>query len=292
MTTIRDALRDAVAQLPNSPTPQLDARVLLRHLLDVDGIYLTAHSEERLSAAQRAQFTALIARRTAGEPIAYIVGEKAFYGRAFFVTPDVLIPRPETEHLIEAALHWVQGLQGLQGLQRTRGRAHLIAADIGTGSGAIAITLKAELRADVTMHAVDISTAALAIAQRNAARQQTDIHFHAGSLAQPLIAAGVCVDLLAANLPYIERDVLPTLDVAAHEPLLALDGGEDGLDLVRELLQQAAQICADGALILLEIGHGQGAAVIDFARQVLALDAAEVLNDLAGLERVVRLQLA
>ena len=276
--TIREVLQSAYQRLSAFESARLDAQLLLAHVLEVDKAYLLAYDERLLSNGESARFELLLQRRIAGEPIAYILGTKGFYDLDFIVTPDVLIPRPETEHLIEAALTWAKGKTGL------------IAADIGTGSGAIAVTF-ARHAPQAQVHVVDVSQAALAIAQKNAEKNQVQIQFHRGSLAQPLIDAGIRVDLLMANLPYIRSDEMPQLAVSQHEPYLALDGGVDGLDLVRELLRQVKHVCHDEALILLEIGAEQGQAVLDFAEKTLAPKQATIIKDYAGHDRIVSIQL-
>jgi release factor glutamine methyltransferase len=276
--TIREALHEAIAQFTGTGSPRLDAQILLAEVLQVDKTYLTAHDDEPLSQDSETAFGALVARRAAGEPIAYILGRKSFWDLEFVVSPAVLIPRPETEHLVEAALEWAKGKIGL------------VAADIGTGSGAIAITV-AKHAPTVTMHAVDISPDALAIARRNAELNGVNIHFHEGSLASPLLAENLKLAMLLANLPYIRADEISKLIVSDYEPVLALDGGEDGLDLVRELLLQAREICKPNALILLEIGMEQGQAVMDFAQKVLSPKELSVIKDLAGLDRIVKIVL-
>jgi release factor glutamine methyltransferase len=194
------------------------------------------------------------------------------------VSSAVLVPRPETEHLIEAALTWANSQTDA-----------LTIADIGTGSGAIAVTVAHHLP-QATVYATDISREALAIARKNDAHYQTGVQFHQGALAQPLIDAGVRVHLLLANLPYIPADDVPRLKVSRHEPTLALDGGADGLHLVRELIRQVPRVCHDNALILLEIGSGQAQTVIDYAAAYLQPSATEVIYDYAGHDRIVRIQ--
>jgi release factor glutamine methyltransferase len=276
--TIREALTQASALFTGMGSPRLDAQILLAHVLQVDKSYLTAHDTDLLSAEAEMAFGELVAWRAAGEPIAYILGTKGFWDLDFIVSPAVLIPRPETEHLIEAALDWANGKTGL------------VAADIGTGSGAIAVTL-AKHAPSIEMHAMDISSEALVIARQNAERHGVAIQFHEGSLASLLIAKGIQVDMLLANLPYIRRDEVPQLIVSEFEPTMALDGGEDGLDLIRELLLQAPKVCKTHALILLEIGMEQGQAVIAFAEKTLSPKDASIIRDLAGLDRIVRIEL-
>lgn len=275
MMTIRNALQQAIERLHRSPTARLDAQVLLCHVLGVEKPYLIAHDDRMLTADEVAQFNALIVRRENDEPIAYIMGHQEFWDLDFLVTSSVLIPRPETEHLVELALDYAHKLDSC------------IAVDIGTGSGAIAVTLAK--RSQARVFAVDISEDALAIARKNAEKNAVDIEFFHGSLAQPLINQGIKVHLLMANLPYICSDEMPELAVTKHEPSLALDGGDDGLDLVRELLLQAPVVCHPNALILLEIGMEQGQAVVDFANEHLAPKSAKIIQDLAGLDRIVKI---
>lgn len=273
---VGDLLRHAYARLNGiSSSPRLDAQLLLACAMQCERAYVLAFGEHLPTPEQAAQFSTWLERRAQGEPIAYILGRRAFYDRDLIVTPDVLIPRPETEHLLEVALEY------------TADRA-LIAADIGTGSGAIAVTYKAH-NPQAIVYAVDISAAALDVARRNA--EGLDITFLHGDLAQPLLDLGVRVDVLMANLPYIPSAELQTLDVSKHEPNMALDGGADGLDFIRRLMQDAPQLCHDGACILLEIGSGQGADVSAIARGVFPAAQVAVLHDYAGHERVVSIRL-
>lgn len=279
MKTIQSALQYAVHLLKaTSHSPHLDAQLLLCRVLSVEKSTLIAYPERALTDAQQQAFVALVQRRAQGEPVSYILGSVGFYDLELFVTPAVLIPRPETEHLVEEALRWGQARDGLT------------IADVGTGSGAIAITCAKHLP-QATVHATDRSADALTIARKNAAHCQVRVQFHEGHLAQPLLEHGLRVDLLLANLPYIPRPELPHLLVSKHEPTLALDGGEDGLDLIRELLGQASQLCRPGALILLEIGSGQGAAVQQLAQERLSVREVSLIHDYAGHERVVRIRL-
>lgn len=274
--TIQTALENAIKTLVNSPSARLDAQILLTTVLGVDKAYLFAYGERELTEAQAAKYQTLIERRSTGEPIAYIIGQVGFYDIELMVSPAVLIPRPETEHLIEAALEF------------SKNRTGLVAADIGTGSGAIAVTF-AKHCPQAEVHAVDISAAALAIARQNAEKIGVAIQFYEGHLAQPLVERGLKIDLLMANLPYIPTAELVQLEVSKHEPLLALDGGEDGLDLVRELLQQAKAVCSEKALILLEIGSGQGQECLEIAQDILAPREASLIYDYAGHDRIVRI---
>jgi len=264
---------------PVSDSASLDAQVLLGYVLGRDRAYLLAHPEQDLTDDQRAQFVALVERAAAGEPLPYILGRRAFYDREFAVSPAVLIPRPETELLLEAALAFV------------RSRSHCVAVDVGTGSGALAVILAANCP-NATVYATDISPAALAIARQNAEMQDANVAFFEGDLLMPLLERGIQIDLLMANLPYIATDELPTLAVSRYEPRLALDGGADGLDLIRRLLHQAPAACKSGACLLLEIGWDQGAAALELASTAFPVAGAMVLKDFAGLDRIVRVDLA
>jgi release factor glutamine methyltransferase len=275
---IRDALSTAYSRLTRTRSPRLDAQVLLAHILKVERPYLVANDDRVLTAEELASFEALLQRRIAGEPIAYLTGTRAFFDLELKVSADVLVPRPETEHLVEAALKWAEQ-------HEVR-----IAADIGTGSGAIAIAF-AHRHPEITVHALEVSATALAIARENAARYAPQIIFHEGHLGQPLIDAGIRLDLLMANLPYINQDELSVLDVSHHEPIVALDGGHDGLVLVRELIHQIPQICQPDALILLEIGADQGAAALQYALDTLHPREGSIIKDYAGHDRLVRIEL-
>ncbi len=280
MTNIRDALQGARNGLAKvSSSPSLDAQLLLCDVLEVYGkAYLFAHPEQELTPAQRKAYTRLVARRAAGEPVAYIRGVVSWYDREFAITSDVLIPRPETELLLE------------QSFQRVQQQPTLVAADVGTGSGAIAITLAAHAP-KATIFATDISEAALEVALKNAEANDVEVAFMQGDLVEPLRTAGIKLDVLLSNPPYIATGTLAELDVGKHEPHLALDGGEDGLDVVRRLLDTALTVCNPGALILVEIGADQGDAAMMLAEKALDAAEIEVVPDLAGLDRVLKVLL-
>ncbi len=277
MITIRQAWQLGRAQLHRSPSPALDARLLLAHVLGRDHTYLVAHDDEALTAAQAAAYDQLLARAAADEPVPYLIGHAPFYGQEFVVSPAVLIPRPETEQLVEAALVW------------GRGRGPLRAVDVGTGSGCIAVTL-AHHWPEAAIVAVDMSAAALAVAQANAERLAAGrVALVRGDL---LAAFGPGFDLIAANLPYVTRQEWTMLPdgVKSYEPALALDGGTDGLDAIRALLPQAAERLRPGGLVLLEIGWRQGAAAAALARAAFPAARVEVRPDFAGHDRLVAIQ--
>lgn len=278
MTTIRNMINHASQQFTESDTSRLDAHVLLGHILGVNRAYLLAHDDEILTDAQQQQIEAYIKRHAQGEPIAYILGTKGFYDLEFRVTPDVLIPRPETELLLEEALHLM------------RDNPTCYAADIGTGSGALAVTFSVHMPKS-QVYAIDVSAAALTIAKSNADMNQASMQFFEGNLAQPLIDQHIKLDLLMANLPYIRRDEMSSLAVSQHEPHLALDGGDDGLDLIRDLLSQIPLVCNVGAMILLEIGAEQGKALQSLVADQLGVVNCDILKDYAGHDRLGRFQI-
>jgi len=278
MPTIYDSLRAASSGL-TSETASLDCQLLLAEVLGVERAYLLAHSEQELTPEQEQSFQALLEHLANGEPLPYILGRRAFYDWDFAVSPAVLIPRPETELLLEQALAFVKR------------RPVSVVVDVGTGSGALAVTLAAHCP-QAQVYATDISHEALEIAGHNAQTHGTIVTFFQGSLLETLIERGIKVDVIMANLPYIASDDLRNLAVSRYEPRLALDGGADGLDLIRELLHQAPAVCNNDALILLEIGAEQGTAVLELAHRMLKPRRAEVLKDYAGHDRIVQLMLA
>lgn len=251
--------------------------MILSHVLGQPRASLLARPETGLAAGQAQQLDELLARRAAGEPLPYLIGHWEFYGLDFLVTPDVLIPRPETELLVEQALAW---------LRLHPGRRRV--ADVGTGSGCIAAAVALNAP-DVHVLAVDRSLRALHVARENLLR-----HAVLGrvALAQMdlLNAAAGPLDLICANLPYIPSPTLDGLDVARHEPRAALDGGADGLDLVRRLLATAPRLVSPGGLLLLEVEAGHGESAPALARELLPRADVALLADLAGLPRLLRIQ--
>lgn len=257
MTSVAGVVDAAVCRLRAAGFAADDARrdatVVARHLLRWSVADWLSHSREDAPPDFQSSFDALIARRAAHEPVAYLVGEKEFYGRPFRVTSDTLIPRPETEGLVEAALAWVRA--------RSPGAAHVV--DIGTGSGCVAITLALEAgaRPGLMFTATDISTGALSVARDNATRLgATTVVFRTGHL---LADTALPVDLIVSNPPYVparDRDTLQP-DVRLFEPATALFAGDDGLDLIRELVPAARRALAPGGALMMEIGDGQADAV-------------------------------
>jgi release factor glutamine methyltransferase len=280
--TLREALTRATRQLGASPDlcvgAARDAALLLRHVLGISHAAQLADSERELSPAQQAAFDALVQRRLANEPIQYITGEQEFYGLTLGVTPAVLIPRPETEILVEAVLMEVKRA-GLQSAPRI--------LDVGTGSGAIAIALAHHLpHAHVT--AVDLSAAALEVAASNAARHglADRIRFVASDLLDALPPGELPFDFIVSNPPYV-----PTADrgslhpqVRDHEPAAALFAGTDGLDVYRRLIPQARAALRPNGILALEIGQGQREAV---AALLADWNELRFLDDLQQIPRIV-----
>ena len=282
--TVRAALAYGQAQLMTSDSPALDARLLLEHVLQVDHAYLIAHDDRLLPGELEETYRHLVRRAALREPIPYLTGRAPFYGRQFMVSPAVLIPRPETELLVEQALRWMNGW--LPGDEVSRPAGPYV-VDVGTGSGCIAITLALET-ATSRIEAVDVSPMALAIARRNATllRATKRLVFRQGSLLAPINGQP---DLIVANLPYIADPEWTVLadGIKWYEPDVALRGGPDGLEVIRQLLKDAVRQLAPGGAILLEIGWQQGKAVRDLARVYFARAEVEILVDYGGRDRLV-----
>jgi len=277
--TITQILPEAASDLARAgvDTPELDAELLLAHALHADRTWLMTHPRRELTPEQNAAFRAMLARRVAREPLAYITGERWFYDILLHVTPAVLIPRPETEELVGRALTWLQ----------RHPRASV--ADIGTGSGAIALAV-AKHAPTVRLFAADISAATLDVARENARRLGLTerIIFRQGDLLTPLPES---VDLLLANLPYVATADRPDLapEVGAFEPASALFSGHAGLDHQQRLLGQAPAHLRPGGLILLEIGYDQARATAELARQHFPTARIAVHKDMAGHPRILEI---
>ncbi len=279
MTVLRTVIQDTHRKLEsaNIPDPRLEAEVLVMNVMRMARQSIFAEQEADVSAQQQADLDELLERRFSREPLAYILGQREFYGISVMVTPAVLIPRPETEGLVEHAL-----FMALMGMESTE----LTIADVGTGSGAIAINLAIHLPA-AKIFAVDLTDEVLDVASYNIrAHGVSDrVSLAIGDL---LDAVPEPVDLIVANLPYIPTDRMPTLQPEVQkEPALALDGGPDGLDLVRRLLTQAEDKLKDHGIILLELDPEQVPVVQDLALQQFPEGATSVEQDLAGLDRIL-----
>ena len=294
--TVEEVLRAATQRLvaSGSPSARLDAELLLGHVLGVDRTAVLAHPGGLLSNDQAERYDAEVTRRAAGEPVAYIRGIKEFYGLAFAVDERALIPRPETERLVEVAAAEV--IRRLTSKPRDAGAPPIRIADVGTGSGAVAVALAVVLRKhgvrdEFMVLATELSPEALDLARENAVGHATAdrLRFLEADLLPPVIETPF--DLILGNLPYVRSDVVPTLPVAASfEPRMALDVGPDGLTVIRQLLERLR----DGALAedgeaLLEIGADQEGAIGEAVAEVLPGWTCRVEPDLAGLPRVARI---
>lgn len=261
---------------PNSPDAWLEAQLMLAHIFQKNRTWVLTHPEIVLDVRQQEQLDHLLERRLDGEPLPYLLGHWEFFGLDFIVSPDVLIPRPETELLVEQALLWLKTHPGSR------------AADVGTGSGCIAVSL-AKYQPNLTLIATDRSQPALAIAAQNAKRHAVSDRI---DWLLTNLLDGFCgtLDLVVANLPYIPSATLDELLVAKYEPLAALDGGPNGLDLIEALLQDAHRWWAREGIILLEIEAGQGESAPALAHAILPQANITLLPDLAGLPRVLKLE--
>ncbi len=270
--TLADALRQAQTQSQCHGLTRLDAQRLLLHALardPNDRAWLLAHDTDPLATTVAEHFQALLARQASGEPMAYLIGEQAFFGLNLRIDPRVLVPRPDTETLVQWALDLLDNLPQPPTL-----------LDLGTGSGAIALAVKSQ-RPDATVHASDASQPALALARSNAERLGLAITFHTGNWLGAV--PGMRFHLIASNPPYIaEGD--PHLSALHHEPTSALTAGPDGLDDIRALVDQAPSCLHPGGWLLLEHGHDQAERVCALL-QARGFEPVTSRNDIAGITR-------
>jgi len=264
-----------------SDSPALDASVLIGHITGKSRTWVLAHPELVLTAEQSKQLEDSLARLESGEAFPYILGHWEFFGLDLEITQDVLIPRPETELLVEKAIDWLIGNP-----ERRR------ISDIGTGSGAIAISLAKNIP-EAEILAVDISSDALQVAMRNAEKHNVgrNIAFVECDLLPVQSNDHLKIDLMCANLPYIPTESLKQLPVYKREPTIALDGGEDGLEHYRRLLYMVPAWLAPKGAILMEIDSTCGASALDLVRSVLPEAKVRLHQDLAGLDRLLEIQL-
>jgi len=285
--TLGQALQQAtnIFNSNNIEDAQLEARILLGYLLKLSTAALYTEIKQNLNGEQEKNFRLLIERRLHREPTAYILNQKEFYGLDFYVDNRVLIPRPETELLVEEALKFVHSRANYP---TSRGK-RLLAADIGTGCGNIAICLALEI-ANIEIFAVDLSSAALEVARLNCERHKVNekITLLRGNLLEPLTTT---VDLIAANLPYIKSSELDTLDpeIVLFEPRIALNGGKEGLKWISQLLTQAKEKMQPGGCLIIEIGNEQEYSVVNLINQHLPNATVELVSDSNNIKRVVKI---
>ncbi len=313
---LRTALKQGLAQLRAARVPShtLAAELLLLHVLGRDRTWIYAHPEEEIVELDAERYFALIVRRSSGEPTQHLTGKQEFWGLEFEVTPDVLIPRPETEHVIEVALDRLAVREIRAGRKPMLRGEGLHVADVGTGSGCIAVALAKEL-SGARIYATDISNVALAVARRNAARHSVSdrIHFLESNLLDAVSAVGPqhavpllgkrssgathesvtshqspLLDLIVSNPPYVGRREAATLmrEVRDHEPEVALYGGKEGYEFYADLITQAAARLKPGGILVLELGHNSLPTVQPLL-DATAWANVGVTNDLAGIPRVI-----
>jgi len=253
----------------------LEGEILLRHTLSMDRAGLYSELDRELGADQKDIFWNLVRRRLSGEPTAYITGHREFYGLEFYIDHRVLIPRPETELLVEKAIELAQT------------RTMTVVADIGTGCGAIAISLARHFPR-LRIYASDVSADALEVARINCRKHGVAdrIQLRHGDMLEPLPEP---VDLIMANLPYVTGEEISRSALADFEPLIALDGGADGLDKIKKLCEQATDKLSHDGGMLLEVGLGQSRLVVGLVHRHFPSASVEVIPDLQGIERVVSL---
>ncbi len=277
MLTVMKALQKAAAYFERRrvPSARLDAEVLLAHVLKLERIDLYIQHDRPLDRGEIDAYRKLLQERTRGVPVPYLTGRREFFSREFFVNPSVLIPRPETELLVEAAADWCRGLKGP------------LLVDVGTGSGIIAVTL-ALLLPQSRVVGVDISDGALAAARRNADKHQVKVEFRQGDLLSPLQDLKGKIDAIISNPPYISQcqwEGLPR--EVRQEPSLALLGGADGLDFYRRLLSEGAPMLVPGGLLAVEAGWGQADGIAAMAGENWRVE--ETISDYGGIPRVILL---
>jgi release factor glutamine methyltransferase len=282
MKKVYEALQWASSFLGENNRDQNIGELLLMHHLGFSRAKLFASMHDEIKIDLVLKFKQEINDHvTKGIPVQHIIGKAPFYGRDYTVNGDVLIPRPETEELVDNALKAIQ--------RNFEVNMPLTIADIGTGSGAIAITMQLEIP-DAKVYAVDISEAALIMAEKNAnALGAGQVEFLQGNLLDPLINKGILVDVLLSNPPYIPMSDIDTLQdvVRNYDPHLALFGGQSGLDFYEEMIKSLPLVLKDNAVIGFEIGDGQGEAVSELLKQIYPKETISVLNDINGKERMV-----
>lgn len=280
VSTLLSVTTDRIATV--SDTSALDASVLIANIIGKPRTWVAAHPELILTGEQQEKLETSLTRLENGEPLPYVLGHWEFFGMDFDVTPDVLIPRPETELLVEKAITW---------LQSSKSPRHMV-ADVGTGSGIIAVTIAANIPAAHIL-ATDISQQALSVANHNAQKFKVAdrINFMQCDILPADFPTGEHLNLLCANLPYIPTETLHNLPVYGREPTLALDGGLDGLDIFRKLMKIAPKWMAPDSLILLEIEATLGIQALSLAYDMFSSAKIRLHKDLTGRDRLLEVRL-
>jgi len=276
---LRKALQEAETTLSTAHIDDalLESEVLLMHVLKIDRVKLFIDIDSEITSQQYEDFITLVQQRLNGEPSAYITGNREFYGLDFQVNPDVLIPRPETELLVEKAI------------DLAKNRSYNTIVDVGTGSGAVAVCLALNLP-EAVIYATDISEKALYVASGNCWRHNVEsrITLLKGNLLEPLPEP---IDMIVANLPYVPNTDMKQVNTAGYEPENALNGGTDGLEYIIAIVGQSVSKLLRGGSILLEVGQGQSRAASRQLKGIYPYGEVNIYRDLAGIERVVSLSL-
>ncbi|MCH8940354.1 MAG: peptide chain release factor N(5)-glutamine methyltransferase [Chloroflexi bacterium] len=288
VSTVIHATRLTLKQAGIEEAP-LEGEVLVRHVAGIDRASLYSDPDRAFSDAEAQQLATLVARRCKREPLPYILGHWEFYGLDYIVTPAVLIPRPETETLVELAL--ICALSGGTKERENESGHPLKIADVGTGSGCVAISLAKRLP-QATVIATDLSPDALAVARQNIERHDVanQVHLQEGDL---LSGYDGKLDLIVSNPPYIPDGEVPGLqpEVALHEPSAALGGGPDGLSIIRRLMDQAAELLSPNGALMIEFNPPQSSVLMSEAKRLWPNAGCRVVKDLAGLDRVLVVEL-
>ncbi|MGG0178086.1 peptide chain release factor N(5)-glutamine methyltransferase [Gottfriedia acidiceleris] len=279
-TKIYEALKWASSFLQEHGRDENVGEIVLKHILDYNRTELLLNMREDLEENHWMEFKELVHKHIDGQPIQYLIGYEYFYGRKFFVNEEVLIPRPETEELVEGVLHRIQ--------KNWKNTEQLELVDVGTGSGAIAISLALENK-QLIVHTVDIAEESIQVAKQNAKELQANVHFIHNDLLNYFIEENKKVDIVVSNPPYIPHEDWLGLDevVKEHEPYRALVGGEDGLDFYRRFANDLPKVLKEKSLVAFEVGVNQGEQVADILRKAYPNSNVEVVFDINGKDRMV-----
>jgi release factor glutamine methyltransferase len=283
--TVGETLKEVTSSLErSSETPGLDAQVLMASLMKKPRSWLLAHPDAHINADQHITLENSFARLQAGEPLPYILGQWEFFGMDFLLTPDVLIPRPETELMVERAIAWLD-----ERLYGDKEKREMRVIDVGTGSGCIAIALAVH-HLSISITATDLSPAALEVARRNAAKHHVSdrIDFQEADLFPDRGSSGL-YSLIISNPPYIPSRILKGNPSLSREPALALDGGSDGLVTSRRMLKEGSSRLARGGALMIEIEASSGAAILALTGETYPQGRIHLYQDLAGRDRLLEI---